>query len=177
MVSTFRDPAGNLVVVWQTGRRDEGARVNSVRRGDEPTVVEATEPYAARSVSALGTWQCGDWRVKKYAIAYRREGARAELMEAAEAAAARVLPTPAVTPRRYGVGFLGVDDGRGGNLVFVDWWEEENEPTQARSVPRHQPTRSRASGISASSRTSARPGSIAPSCPTCPTWTPIWGTN
>jgi len=44
-----------------------------------------------------------------------------------EAAAAGVLPTPAVTPTRYGVGFLGVHDGRGGNFVFVDWWEHENE--------------------------------------------------
>ncbi len=58
---------------------------------------------------------------------YRREAARRELLEAAEAEAERILPTPAVTATRYGVGFLGVHDGRGGNFVFVDWWEHENE--------------------------------------------------
>jgi hypothetical protein len=89
--------------------------------------VQLTEPYAVRPVIALGTWQSGDWRLKEYAIAYRRETARPELIEAAEAAAARILPAPAVTPTRYGVGFLGIHDGRGDNLVFVDWWEQENE--------------------------------------------------
>jgi hypothetical protein len=85
------------------------------------------EPYIARPVSSLGTWRNGDWRIKKYTIVYRREVARPELIEAAEAAAATILPAPALTPTRYGVGFLGIHDGRGGCLVFVDWWEQENE--------------------------------------------------
>ena len=101
--------------------------MSSVQRSDTHHTVELTEPYATRPVSALGTWQCGDWRIKKYVIAYRRDGARQELIEAAEASAARALPTPAVTTVRYGVGFLGVHDGRGGNFVFIDWWEQENE--------------------------------------------------
>jgi hypothetical protein len=28
---------------------------------------------------------------------------------------------------RYGVGFMGVHDGRGANFVFVDWWANEDE--------------------------------------------------
>jgi hypothetical protein len=60
-------------------------------------------------------------------IAYRRDSARQELIEAAEAVAADTLPTPAITPTRYGVGFLGIHDGRGAGLVFVDWWENEND--------------------------------------------------
>jgi hypothetical protein len=101
--------------------------VSFTRKRDAQRPVEVVEPYGLRPVSALGTWRCGDWRIKKYTIAYRREAARQELIEAAEAAAARILPTPAATPVRYGVGFLGVHDGRGGNFVFVDWWEQENE--------------------------------------------------
>jgi len=27
----------------------------------------------------------------------------------------------------YGVGFVGVHDGRAGNFIFLDWWEQENE--------------------------------------------------
>jgi hypothetical protein len=89
--------------------------------------VELTEPYMPRPVAALGAWAHGDWLLKTYTIAYRRDAARPELVDAAKAAAASILPTPAVTPTRYGVGFLGVHDGRGGTLVFVDWWEDENE--------------------------------------------------
>jgi hypothetical protein len=65
--------------------------------------------------------------MKKYTIAYRREAARPDLIEAAEAVAADTLPTPAIAPTRDGVGFLGIHDGRGAGLVFVDWWEQENE--------------------------------------------------
>lgn len=90
-------------------------------------VIELAEPYIPRPVAALGTWRHGDWRLKEYTIAYRRDAARPELIKAAEAQAARILPTPAITPTRYGVGFLGIYDGRGGNLVFVDWWENEND--------------------------------------------------
>lgn len=90
-------------------------------------MVELGEPYAARPVSSLGLWRCGGWRIKRYGIAYGRAAVRAELVDAAEAAAGRALPRPAVTPTRYGVGFLGVHDGRGENFVYVDWWERENE--------------------------------------------------
>lgn len=101
--------------------------MSSAHRNSGRHVAELMEPYAARRVAALGTWRCGDWRIKKYAIAYRREAARRELAEAAEATAPGILPAPAVTPARYGAGFLGIHDGRDGNLVFIDWWEQENE--------------------------------------------------
>ena len=90
-------------------------------------VIELAEAYIPRPVAARGTWEHGDWRLKEYTIAYRRDAARPELVEAAEAAAADSLPRPAITPTRYGVGFLGIHDGRGGNLVFIDWWENEND--------------------------------------------------
>ena len=88
---------------------------------------ELNAPYVPRPVTGLGIWRCRDWRLKQYTIAYRREAARLELIEAAKRAAGAVLPAPAVTPTRYGVGFLGVHDGSGSNFVFVDWWEHENE--------------------------------------------------
>lgn len=85
------------------------------------------EPYQPRSVRFLELWEHEAWRVKVYGIAYGRGRPGAELLEAALARAARTLPDPAITPTRYGVGFLGVHDGRDGNLVFVDWWENTNE--------------------------------------------------
>jgi copper chaperone CopZ len=113
-----------------TGRDLDGGAIHDAIHGagyGARRVIELAEPYIARPVSALGTWRHGDWRMKKYTIAYRREAARGELIEAAEAVAADILPTPAITPTRYGVGFLGIHDGRGAGLVFVDWWEQEND--------------------------------------------------
>jgi hypothetical protein len=49
------------------------------------------------------------------------------LIEAAKRIARERLPQPAVGVGRYGVGFVGVHDGRGANFVFVDWWADENE--------------------------------------------------
>ena len=90
-------------------------------------MIELAEPYAPRPIEPLGIREYRDWRIKRYSIAYARPHARPELVAAAEEAAAAILPQPATKATRYGVGFLGVHDGRGGNFVFVDWWEDENE--------------------------------------------------
>ena len=103
-------------------------RLTFVRPADDHRrVVSLTERYAPRPVVPLGVCRHGDWRLKEYTVAYGRDRARPELIAAAEAAAASTLPVTAVTETRYGVGFLGIHDGRGGNFVFVDWWEHENE--------------------------------------------------
>jgi hypothetical protein len=75
----------------------------------------------------LGVEAVEGWRLKMYGIAYDRERLRRELVAAAVNEAALRLPQPPVSEARYGVGFSGVHDGRGGNFVFVDWWEQENE--------------------------------------------------
>jgi hypothetical protein len=85
------------------------------------------EPYQTRPLRFLELWTPGDWRLKLYGIAYRGETPRPALVEAARRVARDVLPQPAITDDRYGVGFVGVHDGRGANFVFVDWWAAENE--------------------------------------------------
>lgn len=85
------------------------------------------ERYEPRPVTPLGVEDIEGWRVKLYGIAYGRDQPRPELLDASLAAAALDLPQPAVGDSRYGVGFLGVHDGRGGNFVFLDWWAQENE--------------------------------------------------
>jgi hypothetical protein len=89
-----------------------------------------TEAYAARSVRFLETWEQRGWRMKVYGLAYRGDEPDAELVTAAKRVAERCLPDPAIASDRYGVGFLGVHEGRGTNLVFVDWWANENELRQ-----------------------------------------------
>jgi hypothetical protein len=85
------------------------------------------EPYKSRPIRFLELWEESGWRMKVYGIAYQRDLPRRELIEAAKRVARERLPQPAITPNRYGAGFLGVHDGRGANFVFVDWWQDENE--------------------------------------------------
>lgn len=93
----------------------------------EVSIPRLLEPYAPRSIRFLELWEDGGWRIKVYGIAYQGAEPAPQLLAAARAAARARLPRPAVTADRYGVGFLGVHQGRGVNFVFVDWWAAENE--------------------------------------------------
>lgn len=86
-----------------------------------------TERYRTRPVRCLAIEEFDGWRLKVYGIAYGADRPSVELVAAGLAAGRGRLPSPAVTGDRYGVGFLGVHEGRGGNFVFVDWWAQENE--------------------------------------------------
>lgn len=90
-------------------------------------VIELREPYRARAVRFLEEWRDAGWRLKVYGIAYHRERPRAPLVETAKRLARERLPQPAANDSRYGVGFIGVHDGRTANFVFIDWWADENE--------------------------------------------------
>jgi hypothetical protein len=85
------------------------------------------ERYVARSVRFLEVWECRDWRIKCYGLAYRGSTPEPGLIDAAKQFVSGCLPHPATTDQRYGVGFMGVHQGHGSNLVFVDWWANENE--------------------------------------------------
>lgn len=89
-------------------------------------LLELREPYAPRPIRFLETWGTGGWRLKVYGISYGRERPRAGLVETAKAIARACLP-PAHERGNYGVGYVGVHDGRGANFIFVDWWADENE--------------------------------------------------
>lgn len=89
--------------------------------------MQLEEPYAPRWVRHLEVWNHGDWRLKLYGIAYQGDAPGRDLVDSAKQEATARLPAPAHTPRRYGVGFMGVHEGRGANLMFLDWWADENE--------------------------------------------------
>jgi hypothetical protein len=92
----------------------------------KPTI-QLREPYRPRPIRFLEEWRDAGWRLKVYGIAYRGERPRAELIETAKRIARERLPQPAVSESRYGIGFVGVHDGRTANFIFVDWWADENE--------------------------------------------------
>jgi hypothetical protein len=83
--------------------------------------------YQPRQVTPRGVWAHDGWRIKTYTIHHDASPIEPALEATAFAAARRTLPTPAAGEGRYGVGFLGIHQGRGANMVFVDWWADENE--------------------------------------------------
>lgn len=89
-------------------------------------MLKLREPYAPRPIRFLEEWTIDGWRLKVYGITYRRACPRAELIETARRLARESLPLVGAGGN-YGVGYVGVHDGRGANFVFVDWWADENE--------------------------------------------------
>jgi hypothetical protein len=83
------------------------------------------EAYEARAFRFIELLTIGDWRMKLYGIAWRRELPRAQLLEAAKRIAAEELHNAA--PNNYKVGFIGAHDGRNACFVFIDYWGNENE--------------------------------------------------
>jgi hypothetical protein len=65
------------------------------------------------------------WRMKLYGIASQGELPRASLLSAARRIAGEQLVREKAN--NYGVGFIGVHDGRDAAFVFVDFWGNENE--------------------------------------------------
>lgn len=90
-------------------------------------MVELLERYQRRPIRFLELWQESGWRLKVYGITYQRADPRPELVHAAKTVALRWLKRPPENQRTYGVGFMGIHDGRGANFVFLDWWADENE--------------------------------------------------
>lgn len=90
------------------------------------SIIALQEPYQPRPIRFLELWQEVAWRIKVYGIAYLRLLPRPELLTAAKQIA-RMQLASVQSQSHYGVGFVGVHDGRGANFVFVDYWADENE--------------------------------------------------
>jgi hypothetical protein len=91
------------------------------------TEIDLQEAYDVRPIRFLELWRELGWTLKVYGIAYRSERPREELVEAAKEMARRRLANSTNSDNHYGVGFLGVHDGRGANVVCLDYWADENE--------------------------------------------------
>ncbi len=50
-----------------------------------------------------------------------------------------MLPAPAATAKRVGVGFLVLHRGRGADYVLLGWWDNENEMPLRQLVRDHAP--------------------------------------
>jgi hypothetical protein len=90
-------------------------------------VIDIAEAYRTRPIRFLDYWRLDDWTLKVYGIAYAGLALGAALIEAAEGVARQRLTQSADECNHYHLGFVGIHQGRTGNLVFVDWWADENE--------------------------------------------------
>jgi hypothetical protein len=84
------------------------------------------EAYGARPVRPLGVWTTGSWRWKAYHIGLPGVAPDPALERAARERAAAIA-AGSCRHATYGVGFVGIHQGRGYNQVFVDRWANHNE--------------------------------------------------
>ncbi len=89
--------------------------------------IQVSAAYRARQIHCQGLWESDGWTMKVYGIAYDSAAPRKPLVDAAKRAAAAILPQPATTSSRYGLGFLCAHQGRTADIAFVDWWQDEDE--------------------------------------------------
>lgn len=90
-------------------------------------MIELNEPYAPRPIRSLEHWAEAGLRLKVHGIGYRLMHPRAEVIDAARDLVQHELPQLIAGQNHYGVGFIGVHDGRGAIFVFIDFWADENE--------------------------------------------------
>lgn len=88
-------------------------------------MITLQEPYDTRPVRFLELHEASGWRIKVYGITYRGDLPRPDLVATGKALLLPHLPPPSSTV--YGVGFIGIHQGRGADFVFIGWWANENE--------------------------------------------------
>lgn len=89
-------------------------------------MIQLRGPYQTRPIRFLEVMEQQDWRLKIYGIRAQKGDAGflpgAEVVARAKSHMAGVLPQPAVTYDRYGVGFLIVHQGEQRNWLLLNWW-------------------------------------------------------
>jgi len=86
-----------------------------------------SEGFRERTVRPIDLWAVGPFRLKVYEISYSGLPLSSQLRTAAKAVVEARIRESAEKTNHYGVGFVGVHEGKTGSFVFVDWWANENE--------------------------------------------------
>ena len=83
------------------------------------------EAYTQRPMAFIEQAESNGWSVKIYAISAQSLPLPAELVAGAKQLLSQ-LPQPAVSPSRYGVGFLIIHQGAMRNWFILDWWGDQD---------------------------------------------------
>ena len=84
------------------------------------------EPYSSRTVEYLKQASFGNWRLKVYGLSTGNDPVTDDLVSTALNKLLPMLPLPAITANRYGVGFVIIHRGILRNWFSLDWWEYED---------------------------------------------------
>ena len=89
------------------------------------------EPYASRTQRFSGLLKHQGWNLRRHDITPTRTGAPLEVPDVVygpgEALALSLLPQPAITRDRPGVGFLIRHPGLNQHYIILAWWDNQNE--------------------------------------------------
>lgn len=101
-------------------------------------------PYRPRPTQLRRIVTRGDWRLKRYTIVLEPNAERDATAEwpdfdPGRALAYAMLPSPAHTPERPGVGFIIEHRGYGADYIVLGWWDRENELPIRLVVREHKP--------------------------------------
>ncbi|HXV34466.1 MAG TPA: hypothetical protein VD769_10700 [Gaiellaceae bacterium] len=97
-------------------------------------------PYRPRHVRFVRREEVAGWQLKLYGIALNGKEPDPAFVEATRDLAASILPRPAASDVRYGVGFATAHDAASAYIALVYWWANENELHQRIFVsPKNEP--------------------------------------
>lgn len=85
------------------------------------------ETFCPRAIRAAGIVSHDDWRLKRYDITLDASPVSESDYSGGVALALSVLPRPAASANRPGVGFLIRHSGRTVQYVVLAWWDNQNE--------------------------------------------------
>jgi len=89
--------------------------------------VKLSEDYRTRPIRFLELWENENWKLKVYGITFTNDTLDQILVKAVHKVTFERLEISGSKTNHYGVGFVGIHQGKTGNFVFVDWWADENE--------------------------------------------------
>lgn len=89
--------------------------------------MKPSEAYAARKINFVGVFEKKDWQLKTYNILQKDRKADHELIKFAQQFAVNILPQPATTSNRYGLGFVSVHQGKTYDFVAIGYWVYDTE--------------------------------------------------
>jgi hypothetical protein len=89
--------------------------------------MRVSEPFAPRERRFAEVLALAGYRIKLYTVRYGDRELSSDALDYALVAAAPLLPQPATTDARPGLGCAIHHAGRGMDFFVLGWWDEENE--------------------------------------------------
>ena len=84
-------------------------------------------PFTPRPIQFARQIEHDGWRLKRYDIHLESEPIDEAVFDSGLERALTLLPSPPMTERRPGVGFVICHQGADSHYIVLNWWDNENE--------------------------------------------------